>query len=206
VLGEAGTAAQLGRGLVELHGAGHQLELGAVGGLDGHEVAVVAHLAVLGHLQGVLHGRPRAAEGGEAPAPVASGCLAMAARERLGGLVACSIALGGAKRGSSISSGTVDVAAHVGPVACRLEHDEREVAVVRRLVELDSGLFGAERPVGGAVHGRWASSDESTAMPIDHRPLPEERTSTTDGSPVRSRAKRAAAMPPARLVPEMVSP
>ena len=43
-------------------------------------------------------------------------------------------------------------------------------------------------------------------MPIDHRPLPSSETSTTDGSPVRSRANRAAAMPPARLVPEMVSP
>ncbi len=42
--------------------------------------------------------------------------------------------------------------------------------------------------------------------PIAHSPLPSSDTSTTDGSPVRSRLSSAAAMPPARLVPEMVSP
>ena len=39
-----------------------------------------------------------------------------------------------------------------------------------------------------------------------HRPLPSSETSTTEDSPVRSRLSRAAAMPPARLVPEIVSP
>ena len=39
-----------------------------------------------------------------------------------------------------------------------------------------------------------------------HRPLPNRETSTTDGSPVRSRLNSAAAMPPARFVPEIVSP
>jgi hypothetical protein len=44
------------------------------------------------------------------------------------------------------------------------------------------------------------------AMPMAHSPLPRSDTSTTDVSPVRSRANSAAAMPPARLVPEIVSP
>jgi hypothetical protein len=39
-----------------------------------------------------------------------------------------------------------------------------------------------------------------------HSPMPSCDTSTPEGSPLRSRFTRAAAIPPARLVPEMVSP
>ena len=41
---------------------------------------------------------------------------------------------------------------------------------------------------------------------IAHAPTPISDTSTTDGSPVRSRANSAAAMPPAIIAPPIESP
>ena len=61
-------------------------------------------------------------------------------------------------------------------------------------------------PGGGCTINWPRCLVSATVWPIDHKPLPSSDTSTIDGSPVRSRLTSAAAMPPARLVPEMVSP
>ncbi len=49
-------------------------------------------------------------------------------------------------------------------------------------------------------------TDNAIPWPMAHTPLLSNDTSTIDGSPVRSRLNSAAEMPPARFVPEMVSP
>ena len=75
-----------------------------------------------------------------------------------------------------------------------------------RYIETSGLCGGVCVPIGMPLHALRCRIDASIAMPIDHTPLESSDTSTTDGSPVRSRFSSAAAMPPARLVPEMVSP
>src|SRR5690606_32599554 len=71
----------------------------------------------------------------------------------------------------------------------------------------DNGFVGAPCALGcGATIGLFPYAESATVCPSDHSPLPSRDTSTTEGVPVRSRLSSAAAMPPARLVPEMVSP
>ena len=43
-------------------------------------------------------------------------------------------------------------------------------------------------------------------QPMAHTPVPSREMSTTEGSPVRSRRKSAAAMPPAMVMPPIESP
>ena len=64
---------------------------------------------------------------------------------------------------------------------------------------------------GGAVSGAGAgASPETIAVPIQsamaQAPTPISDTSTTDGSPERSREKSAAATPPAIIAPPIESP
>ncbi len=68
-----------------------------------------------------------------------------------------------------------------------------------------TAMFIGESSVGGSM-----ISPESMALlrlsPIAHRPTPNSDTSTTDGSPVRSRANNAPAIPPAIVMPPSESP
>ena len=92
--------------------------------------------------------------------------------------------------------------AHVRPELRRLHHHERDVAVVGRRVHADQRVDrrARARPAGAPSAGSRCLVS-ATVWPIDHSPLPSSETSTTDGSPVRSRFSSAAAIPPARLVP-----
>lgn len=70
-----------------------------------------------------------------------------------------------------------------------------------------SGLAMPFGPPGIAItHGCFFARASAMPCPIAHTPLPSSETSTTEPSPVRSRLTSAAAMPPARFVPEIVSP
>jgi len=61
-------------------------------------------------------------------------------------------------------------------------------------------------PDGAPINGSSCCIDTAIPIPIAQSPLPKSDTSTTDGSPVRNFFTSAAATPPARFVPEIVSP
>ena len=61
-------------------------------------------------------------------------------------------------------------------------------------------------PVGGLNFPLIASIAPVSPQPIAHTPVQSSEMSTTDGSPVRSRANSAAAMPPAIVMPPIESP
>ena len=72
-------------------------------------------------------------------------------------------------------------------------------------------MTGLTEMLGGAVsNGGGVTSLVSRAVVSDsaiaHAPTLIRDTSTTDGSPVRSRANSAAAMPPAMIAPPIESP
>ena len=69
------------------------------------------------------------------------------------------------------------------------------------------GLDGMPtEPVDAGAHCSPVASDRSTASPMAQAPTLKSDTSTTAGSPLRSRANSALAMAPAIVIPPIESP
>ena len=69
------------------------------------------------------------------------------------------------------------------------------------------GLNGAAGwPAGGACHAMSMSCDTAMVPPIAHIAVDSSETSTTLASPVRSRCRSAAEMPPAMVMAPIESP
>ncbi len=69
------------------------------------------------------------------------------------------------------------------------------------------GLNGAAGwPAGGACHGILMSCDTAMVPPIAHIAVDSSEMSTTVASPVRSRWRSAAEMPPAMVMAPIESP
>src|SRR6476659_2920129 len=85
----------------------------------------------------------------------------------------------------------------------RLIHRPSDVRML-----LTIGLNIANDPAArvGPAYGSPDSSETSTASPLAQAAVDSSETSMIDGSPVRSRAKSAPAIPPAIVMPPMESP
>src|SRR5690349_13554186 len=74
------------------------------------------------------------------------------------------------------------------------------------LYEFTSGLGGPDRAKLGILAPGWISFDAMIPGAMIHMAAPSSDTSTTAGSPVRSRPNSAAAMPPAMVSAPIESP
>jgi hypothetical protein len=115
--------------------------------------------------------------------------------------------LGVVEAGVEDELGPVDVPAEVGPVVVALQHDEAHVAaVLGRVQSRRAGFVPVAAPGIGVVHGSLSWSDERDPGRERPHPAASSDTSTTEGSPCRSRFSSAAAMPPAMVIPPIESP